>query len=157
EQRALVAAALDLVSRARIGMRTPIVTTIAPARIAGLVAGPIAGLMAGAPVALHGPFSGRAFAALLEDLAGAHLVVPGALLPALAAAGLYDQRVAASVLLLERCGSARELADVPARRRRPAAAAPLWSTWWRWRSTPSSRSRAARTARRFPCWTSRII
>ena len=101
-QRTLVAAALDLVTRARIGMRRPIVTTIAPVTFAGLVVGPVAALLAGAPLRLHGPFAAAEFSALLRRNGPAHLVAPGALLPALRKAGLLEAKALASLLLVSR-------------------------------------------------------
>ncbi len=112
DQRTLVAAALDFVTQARIGMRTPILTTLAPARFAGLVTGPVAGLMAGAPVVLHWPFHGPAFVDLLEGLGCTHLVAPGRLLGPLAAAGLVQPSVFASLTLLERCERAEDIAGI---------------------------------------------
>ncbi|MDB5572054.1 MAG: hypothetical protein JWN93_3237 [Hyphomicrobiales bacterium] len=123
-QRTLVAAALDFVTQARIGMRTPILSTLSPARFAGLVAGPAAGLMAGAPVVLHGPFESGRFLDVLERLGGAHVVVPGRLLGPLGAANLMQQGLCASVALLERCDSPEGIGSVqraspPAARRLP--------------------------------------
>ena len=109
-QRTLVAAALDLVTRARIGMRLPIITTIAPVTFAGLAAGPVAALLAGAPLLLHGPFASAGFAALLQRAGPAHLVAPAALLPALQRAGLAHAATRASLILVTR----RDDASAPA-------------------------------------------
>lgn len=102
-QRTLVAAALDLVTRAHFGMRLPIVTTIAPVTFAGLVAGPVAALLAGAPLFLHGPFATAGFTSLLERIRPAHLVAPAAMLPALRHAGLLTAETLASLVLISRC------------------------------------------------------
>lgn len=111
-QRTLVAAALDFISQARIGMRTPILSTIAPGRFAGLVAGPIAGLMAGAPVILHGPFHSREFLELLERVGPTHLVAPASLLEPLAQAGLLSEPSFSTLVLLERCAIPDDLPDL---------------------------------------------
>jgi hypothetical protein len=102
KQRTLVAAALDLVTRARIGMRLPIVTTIAPASFAGLCAGPVAALLAGAPLLLHGPFQSAEFSTLLRRWAPAHLVSPATLLGALNGARLVGPQTLASLILVSR-------------------------------------------------------
>jgi hypothetical protein len=101
-QRTLVAAALDLVTRARIGMRLPIVATLAPSTFAGLVAGPVAALLAGAPLLLHGPFSAAGFSALLRSAGPVHLVAPLALLPALRTASLLGAEALASLVVVSR-------------------------------------------------------
>ena len=101
-QRTLVAAALDLVARARIGMRLQIFSTLAPASFAGLVAGPFASLLAGAPLHLHGPFDAARFAETLGRPAPCHLVIPGALLPMLRTARLAGTDRLASLLLFHR-------------------------------------------------------
>lgn len=101
-QRILVAAGLDLVARARIGMRLQIFSTLAPASFAGLVAGPFASLLAGAPLHLHGPFDPARFAETLGRPAPCHLVIPGALLPMLRTARLVGTDRLASLLLFHR-------------------------------------------------------
>jgi non-ribosomal peptide synthetase component F len=101
-QQTLVAAALDLVTRARIGMRLTIVTTLAPVSFAGLVAGPVAALLAGAPLLLHGPFAAADFTALVAGAGPAHLVVPAAILPMLQGAGFLDAEMLASLILVSR-------------------------------------------------------
>ena len=114
-QQTVVAAALDLVTRARIGMRLPIITTIAPVTFAGLAAGPVAALLAGAPLLLHGPFASAGFTALLERAGPAHLVVPAAMLPALQRANLLDAETLASLILVTRRDDSSEPAagDLP--------------------------------------------
>lgn len=104
-QRTLAAAALDFVTRAGVLARLPILSTLAPARFAGLVAGPVAALVSGAPLVLHGPFNGAALIALVETLGPSHLIAPGAMLEPLARSGLLDGPRLASVTLLERCAS----------------------------------------------------
>ena len=101
-QQTLIAAALDLVARAKIGMRLPIVSTILPASFAGLVAGPAAALVSGASLHYNAPFDARAFLALVDAHAPAHLVAPAPIGPMLERAGLFEGGRLASVLFLER-------------------------------------------------------
>ena len=112
-QRTLAAAALDFVTRAGVLARSPILSTVAPARFAGLIAGPVAALVSGAPLVLHGPFNGAALVDLVESLGPSHLIAPGALLEPLSDSGLLDGPRLASVTLLERCVSPMEIADHP--------------------------------------------
>lgn len=104
-QRTLAAAALDFVTRAGVLARTPILSTLAPARFAGLVAGPLAALASGAPLVLHGPFNAAGLIDLIEALGPAHLIAPGALLEPLAMSGLLEGPRLTSVILLERCAT----------------------------------------------------
>lgn len=113
-QRAIVAAALDLVARARIGMRLPVISTIAPATFAGLSAGPVASLIAGAGLHWEAPFDARRFVAKLDETAPAHLVAPAALSPMLLRAGLLSSGQLASLLLLSRYPAADSGKSLPA-------------------------------------------
>lgn len=101
-QRALVAAALDFVTRAQIGGQTPLLSTLVPVSFAGLVAGPIAGLGAGAPLVLHAPLD----AARLMDMIGAagpvHLVAPAALAQDVSASRLLAPHAVATFILMSR-------------------------------------------------------
>jgi hypothetical protein len=119
-QRTLAAAALDFVTRAGVLAHSPILSTVAPARFAGLVAGPIAALVSGAPLVLHGPFNGAALIALVDSLGPSHLIAPGALLGPLSESGLLDGPRLASITLLERCVSPQDMAHHP----RPVLARP---------------------------------
>ncbi|OYV32598.1 MAG: hypothetical protein B7Z80_26425 [Rhodospirillales bacterium 20-64-7] len=115
EQRTLVAAGLDLLARGRIGMRLPILTTLAPASFAGIVAGPLGSLLAGAPLRLHAPFEAAGFlAAVAEEGGPPHLVVPAALLPMCEAAGLVRADRLASLMLVSRLDHAEAQAPRPA-------------------------------------------
>lgn len=104
-QRTLAAAALDFITRAAILARSPSLSTLAPARFAGLVAGPLAALVSGAPLVLHGPFNAAALVNLVDALGPSHLIAPGALLEPLSRSGLLDGPHLASVTLLERCAT----------------------------------------------------
>ncbi len=107
QQRTLVASALDLAARARVGMGAPILSTLAPSGFAGLVAGPYLALLTGATLRFHGPFDAAAFLDELAALPPAHVVMPGALAGPLAEGGLIDGARMASLLLLDRTGEAR--------------------------------------------------
>ncbi len=76
-QAALFAAALTLLEQARIDPSTLLLSTIPPATLAGLVAGPIAALIGASGLVLHGPFEARCFLALCDRAPGSHLVMPG--------------------------------------------------------------------------------
>ena len=99
DQHSLVAAALELLSRARIGMRDPIVSTLAPVSFSALAAGPFAALLAGCSLHLHGPFDGEQFLAECDACAPAHLVAPRALALALATDGLLESARLASLMI----------------------------------------------------------
>ena len=99
-QATLMMAGLDLVARAGIARQTPLLSTLAPVSVAGLVAGPIAALLAGATLVLDGPFETQAFLARFETLARSHLVVPAAMGADVARAGLGPQL--ATLLLVSR-------------------------------------------------------
>ena len=110
-QATLMMAALDLVGRAGIGHRTPVLSTLAPVSFAGLVAGPLAALLAGTRLVLDGPFETQAFLSACAGLQRPHLVVPAAMGTDVARAGLTGGL--ASLLLLARAGSLGTL-GVPA-------------------------------------------
>ena len=76
-QAALFADALSLVEQARINPSKPLLSTIPPATLAGLVAGPFAALIGASGLLLHGPFDARRLLALCDREPGTHLVMPG--------------------------------------------------------------------------------
>jgi len=122
-QRTLVAAALDVVARSRIGMRLPILSTIAPSSFAGLVAGPLASLLAGAPLHWRTPFEASQFLEELDRRAPVHLVAPAPIAPMLERAGLVDRsNLAALVLLSRQRASTGEPPPAPIQMRRDAPA-----------------------------------
>ncbi len=102
EQRLLISAALDLVSRARIGMRQPVLTTLSPTSLAGLVAGPVATLLAGAPLILHAPFDSDIFLQAISDNAPLHLMMPLAMETVLFEAGCLDRERIRSLCVFTR-------------------------------------------------------
>jgi acyl-CoA synthetase (AMP-forming)/AMP-acid ligase II len=76
EQKLLIAAALDYVSRAHIGMRQKIFNLLHPTSLAALVSGPIASLIAGATLMLQSDFEAQTFLHCLEQNGPLHLVAP---------------------------------------------------------------------------------
>lgn len=99
EQGELLDAALSMAAQVRIGAHQPILSTMLLCAFAGLVAGPLAALLAGTRCVLHGPFDEARFRDDLTGLAPCHLVVPQALMPALAGESLADGRHCASLIL----------------------------------------------------------
>jgi non-ribosomal peptide synthetase component F len=102
EQSALLAAALDLVGKAKIAASSNILSTLSPASFASFVSGPVASLLSGAPLALFGPFEAASFVALLDGLAPCHCVCPATILPDLQRAGLLRNDVLASIIAVRR-------------------------------------------------------
>jgi len=101
-QETLLMAGFDLVSRAQISAAAPLISTIAPTSFAGLVCGPLAGLLAGASTHLLLPFSGRRLVELVETLKPAQLVAPAAICPQLSASGLCSAGRLSALMLLTR-------------------------------------------------------
>ena len=94
--RKLCASALDLRRARPAGDNAPVLSTLAPVTLAGLVSGPAAAWLSGRALWLHGPFESRAFAGMLARAGRAHVVAPAA------AAVLCDADAAASLTLLHR-------------------------------------------------------
>ncbi len=95
----LIDAAGAIVSHARIARGDAILSTLSCASAAGLAAGPLAALVAGARLTFHAPFDARAFLAAVEGAEPVHLVVPEMLTPMLETAGLIsDGRIASLIL-----------------------------------------------------------
>jgi hypothetical protein len=102
EQSALLAAALDLIGKAEIAAGSHLLSTLAPASFASLIAGPVASLLSGAPLTLFGPFEAADFVTVLDRVGSNHCVVPAAILPDLARAGLLHEHVLTSVIAVGR-------------------------------------------------------
>jgi hypothetical protein len=103
---------------------TPIVSTLAPMRHAGLVAGPLAALAAGAPLHLHAPFGWRALDAALRGASRPLLVAPAALGEEIAARP--DRPDLAGLALLR---------DAPGAEPAPLAPGLAALDLWRWGET----------------------
>jgi acyl-CoA synthetase (AMP-forming)/AMP-acid ligase II len=109
-QATLMAASLDFITRASIGRETPILCTLPPTSFAGLVAGPLAALLSGAPLSLDGPFDAETFLKHRDAAGHAHLIIPAAIAGEFAQAGVLDGL--ASVVLVSRL-SARAAFNPP--------------------------------------------
>ena len=102
QQRTLVAGSLDLIARAHLTAATPLISTIAPLTYAGLAAGPLAMLLCGATLALHGPFDSARLTSQLADCPNARLLVPAALLPGLERSGILRSGALGGLFALSR-------------------------------------------------------
>jgi acyl-CoA synthetase (AMP-forming)/AMP-acid ligase II len=110
-QSTLIAAGLDLVPRARIARETPILSTLPPVTFAGLVAGPVAALLAGTSLHLHGPFDSAGFLSMLDRLGRVYLVAPQAIGQDLVQAGIT--KGLASLILASRLADTAPFAPPP--------------------------------------------
>jgi hypothetical protein len=116
EQMPLVASGLDLVAHLPIARGHTIFSLLAPVSFAGIVAGPIAALLSGTTLHLHGPFDGPAFLRQLEPMTNVHLVAPAEAANDLVAAGLVTPQRLKSLILLSRNRQHHDFtppADVP--------------------------------------------
>lgn len=95
----LIDAAEAIARAARIAPGDAVLTTLSCASAAGLAAGPLAAMIAGARLNFLAPFDTRAFLAALDAAAPVHLVVPEAVAPALESAGLLNHGRIASLIL----------------------------------------------------------
>lgn len=104
EQGALLAHGLGLVAKARVSGAAPLVSLVSPGSIAGLIAGPLASLLSGAPLHFISPFDATAFLAHLDAIGPARLVAPRGILPDLDAAGLLTDGALLSCIAISRPG-----------------------------------------------------
>jgi hypothetical protein len=111
-QGALLGYSLDLVRKTRHGGPSPMIVLAAPSSFGGLVAGPLAALLSGAPLHFLSPFDGERFLVLLDTLGPARLLAPKAVLPDLARAGLLTNGALASCIVLSTAWS-REIEFEP--------------------------------------------
>ena len=111
-QATLMMAALDLIARAGIGHRTPLFGTLAPVSFAGLVAGPLAALLAATSLTLDGPFETAGLLRACAGLERPHLVVPAPLGPDIARAGLAS--TCGALLMVSRAAGLGTLGTPPA-------------------------------------------
>jgi acyl-CoA synthetase (AMP-forming)/AMP-acid ligase II len=102
DQAPLLVAGLDLLGHLPIARGQTIFSLLAPVSFAGLVAGPIASLLAGTRLRLHGPFDAAEFLHQFEPLKNVHLVAPVQAAADLAAAGLVTPDRLKSLILLSR-------------------------------------------------------
>lgn len=108
EQKLLIAAGLDYVTRAHIGMRQTIMQLLSPTSLAGLISGPVACLLSGATLALHAPFETSVFLSHIVKDERQHLVAPLIMSNMLSEAGLLTQEYLYSVAFHQRGSKAAE-------------------------------------------------
>jgi hypothetical protein len=99
-QGALLGAALDLIRATRAAREAPILSLCAPSSLAALAAGPLAALLAGAPLHFLAPFTAARFLATLDALGPARLVAPASILADLDRSGLLDSGAVVAVAAL---------------------------------------------------------
>ncbi len=99
-QGALLGAALDLVRATRAAGDAPFLSLSAPSSLCALVAGPLAALLAGAPLHFLAPFTTARFLERLDALGPTRLVAPASLVADLGRAGLLVNGALAGVAAL---------------------------------------------------------
>jgi acyl-coenzyme A synthetase/AMP-(fatty) acid ligase len=113
-QQTLIVAGLDFLARTRLSAEAPIVTTIIPASFAGLVCGPLAGLLLGSLTNLHAPFDSAVLVRAIEASKPVQLVAPAALATQIAASGFCDADHLSALVLLTRYEAAPPALEAPA-------------------------------------------
>lgn len=113
-QQTLIVAGLDFLARTRLSAGAPIVTTIIPASFAGLVCGPLAGLLLGSLTNLHAPFDSAVLVRTIEASKPVQMVAPAALATQIAASGFCDADHLSALVLLNRYEAAPPALDAPA-------------------------------------------
>ena len=101
-QQTLVTAGLDFIARAKISAGAPIVSTIVPASFAGLVCGPVTGLLTGAPVILHAPFDSTRLIERVKASGPVQLIAPGAISEHLTSSTILNAEDLSLLVLLSR-------------------------------------------------------
>jgi hypothetical protein len=106
EQGALLARSLALVAEARVSGAAPLVSLCSPGTIGGLVAGPLASLLSGAPLHFVSPFDADGFLSHLDAIGPARLVAPREILADLDAAGLLTSGALLACIAIARTDEA---------------------------------------------------
>jgi hypothetical protein len=114
EQGALLGRSLQLVGEARVSVAAPLVSLCSPGTAGGLVAGPLASLLSGAPLHFVSPFDARRFLAHLDAVGPARLIAPRAALADLTAAGLLTNGALLACIVVTRPDEALEPFVAPA-------------------------------------------
>ncbi|BGE86752.1 hypothetical protein Ms3S1_31880 [Methylosinus sp. 3S-1] len=114
EQSALLARSLALVAEARVSGAAPLVALCSPGTIGGLIAGPLASLLSGAPLHFVSPFDADGFLAHLDAIGPARLVAPRAILADLDAAGLLTSGALVGCIAIARPDEAEDGFRAPA-------------------------------------------
>jgi hypothetical protein len=113
-QQTLIVAGLDFLARTQLSSGVPIITTIIPASFAGLVCGPLAGLLLGSLTNLHAPFDSTALLHAIETAKPVHLVAPAALAQQIAASSICNAAYLSALVLLQRHEAAPPSLEAPA-------------------------------------------
>lgn len=111
-QGSLLGVALDLVRLTRQAGEAPILSLCALSSLGALVAGPLAALLAGAPLHSLAPFTAERFLNSLDSLGPARLVAPASVLGDLSRAGLLTNGALLGVAAL--CTDAAAVIEVEA-------------------------------------------
>lgn len=90
-QKLLIAAGLNYISRAHIGMQHKIFNLLSPTSLAGLMGGVVASLLSGASLILQPYFNSALFQTALTDHRPVHVLAPMIMHPMLQAAGLINR------------------------------------------------------------------
>ncbi len=107
-QNALVEQALEIVAAMQLSSNRPLVSTLSIASVAGLVAGPVAALLSGAPLFLFGPFDATGLTAAIDRAAPCALLAPAAVGKA-----MIDARLCASLDVMALSGPAPQRSAAP--------------------------------------------
>lgn len=99
-QADLLQAGVDIATQGKIKANEPILSTLSPMSFAGLVAGPIAALLAGAQCALHAPFESTRLAAEFDMLAPCHIVAPARIASLLVEARVIAPEACVSLIVV---------------------------------------------------------
>lgn len=113
-QETLIAAGLDFIAKSKLSAGAPILSTIIPASFAGLVCGPIAGLLTGAPTLLHAPFDSRQLISRIQRDRPVQLIVPSAISRHIETSGFCDREHLAALVLLSRFEASPATLSAPA-------------------------------------------
>lgn len=112
-QQTLVTAGLDFISQTQIGAGLPIVSTIVPASFAGLICGPLAGLLTGATTIVHVPFNSERLIDRIEKDMPVQLIAPAAIARDIERSSLGTARHLSCLALLTRLpGVPEDLANL---------------------------------------------
>jgi len=104
EQAGLISASLGLIAKAHVNGSAPLLSLVSPGSIGGLVAGPLASLLSGAPLHFLAPFDGAAFLSALDSIGPLRVVAPRAVMADLDAAGLLTSGAVLACIAVQRAG-----------------------------------------------------
>ncbi len=112
-QQTLITACFDFLSQTHVGAGLTLLSTIVPSSFAGLVCGPVAGLLTGATTVLHVPFESKKLIERIEADRPVQLIAPAGLAAQIEKSSLASKEFLASLVLLTRLKEApAELGDI---------------------------------------------